>query len=112
MIPERVKLAAAILLTGPPKPKPVVPHQGSRMWGEMPSENPLTEELAAAQHRSAALSLMDEEVYGYLLVTIRKEFHGPGLDVRVLSDVAREFWPAVNETLRRVVKAARDVHVD
>lgn len=103
MIGERLWLAAQVLAFGVPKePEPVV---GARMWGHIPRENPLAQELRAAQQRSAALSLLDEEVYSYAIVTVRRQ--GTAADVRVVADVEPEFWPAINETLRRVIAASR-----
>lgn len=106
MIPERVKVAAAILVHGLPKAPPMP--KGVQVWTEgVEAINLLADDFEAAQLRSAAMSMLDEEVIGYVLMTVRREFTGPGSEVRVLASVARELVPAVNETMRRFIAAAR-----
>lgn len=106
----RLIAAGRILLLGEEKdPEPV---NGARMWGAVPNESPFDDELRASQRNSAALSMCDDEVIGYVLLTARREFHGPHAEVRVLSEVPRDLWPAFSETMRRLVRAAREVHAD
>lgn len=108
MIPERVKVAAGILLTGLPKANEPKPVNGARMWGEVPTDSPFTDELVAAQRNSAALSMCDEEVIGYVLMTVRRDARPAAAEVRVLSEVPRELWSAVAETMRRLARAAHE----
>jgi hypothetical protein len=75
----------------------------------LPAENPLHSAEAVAQRQSAALAMMDDEVYGYLLLTINKEPVGPRAQIRFSVDVHPSWWPALGamvEELRNTMNPA------
>lgn len=73
----------------------------------IPAHNPLQDELGATQRNAAALGLMDDDCYGFLLLTVRREFHGPNALLRVEQHVDPSWWPAIAETLDRISIEAR-----
>jgi len=62
----------------------------------VPNENPMRKPEAIAQRQNAALAMMDDEVYGYLLLTINKEAVGPRAQIRFAIDVHPSWWPALD----------------
>ena len=66
-----------------------------------------TDEAMNEQRREDAMALMDEETYGYLLVTIHDE--GTFAKAVVKTALSAAMWPAVTETLCRIVVAADKV---
>jgi hypothetical protein len=71
----------------------------------LPDRNPLdTGEGYAARH-AAALKLLEDDVYGYLLLTVHREDNVRG---RVELAVRMEpgYWPAANATLERIIAEA------
>jgi hypothetical protein len=62
-----------------------------------------------AERREHAMSLMDDDTLGYVLVRCRREPNGQaGMQLGIaLEDAA---WPAMGETLQRVILEAGRVH--
>lgn len=85
----------------PPKPhqSPPYPCRAKTVFTDVELE---------AQRREDAMSLLDEDTMGYLLVRVRDEGSFAKLGVQVA--LAEEMWPAVNETLARVILEAQRVH--
>jgi hypothetical protein len=66
----------------------------------------LTNGLDLGARQEAALKLMDEDCAGFLLLTIHHELVEAGR-VDVIAAVRPEWWPALSETLARIVEAVR-----
>lgn len=73
----------------------------------VPPENPLATWEGGEARRNAALGLVDDAVFGFVLVEVRREFHGPTAEVRVQAHLEPALWPAVANTLERVAAEAR-----
>lgn len=76
------------------------------------TESPLVHDDEAASARTeAAMSLADEDTYGYLLLVLKKP-KGPqgGGEVRVHGYVRPEWWPAFIEMMSRLGRVARSAH--
>jgi hypothetical protein len=92
--------------------RPGPPAPGDRLNGRrempamIPAVNPLTEPLLASQAREAALSIVDPDVYGYLLVTVHKHTDRPYAHIALAGHLEDSWWPAVEVTLLDVLEAA------
>jgi len=53
---------------------------------------------------------MDPEVYGYLILTLRRTKGRKTGKVRFAAQVNDETWPIFRRTMRRIIKAGRDVY--
>lgn len=58
---------------------------------------------------SAACSLLDDEVLGFVLVQVRQRPDFPMAEVTVAGDVQPEHWTAVGATLKDVARVAYNV---
>jgi hypothetical protein len=92
----------ARVLVGEPPPRPSTPL--------LPDLSPLTDEPAAGQRQDAALKLMDEDCYGFLMLTMHRHEEPKGhftgrIDFAVA--LQRDWWPAVVLVLERIIRAMR-----
>lgn len=96
----RSRLEAALkALRGTPAPRPdTVPVV-------VPLRDPFGDEAVDGRRREAAASMLDAGVCGYVLVRVCRASAAQA-DVRVDAEVAPALWPAVEETLARLVVAA------
>lgn len=58
---------------------------------------------------TAACSLLDEEVIGYVMIQVRRQEGFPMAEVTLAGDVLPEHWTAVGATLKDVAKVAYGV---
>lgn len=103
---ERLLLAVRVLLLGPPPRTPAQLVDGAEVRGSLPVDNPLRGEGAGNHARETALSLLDDDVYGYLLIRVCKEPGRPGGEIRLSCDLRDEMWPAVTATMAHLVLGA------
>lgn len=66
------------------------------------------DETMADQRREDALALMDAETLGYLLIPIRDI--GEYAKAEVKTALSDEMWPAIKETLCRIIVEAERVY--
>jgi hypothetical protein len=72
----------------------------------MPAQSPLQDEGRDAALREIALALMDDTVYGYLVLTVNR-MDAEHFNIGLASDVDPEYWPALAETLARILTVVR-----
>jgi hypothetical protein len=53
---------------------------------------------------------MDPNVYGYLILTLRRSERGKTGKVRFAAQINNATWPIFRRTMRRIVKAGHDVY--
>lgn len=75
----------------------------------VPAENPLKSDVADQGRWEAAQRLMQEDTYGYLLLTVHKEAVGPVAEIRLAQDVDPSWWPAIEGTLDAVLAVTREL---
>jgi hypothetical protein len=86
----------------PPKPRPA-PDYPMRVTGSAFSTDDGQE-----QRREDAMSLVDDDTIGYLLVRVKD--HGAFAKADVAIALLDEMWPAIKETLCRVVLEGERVY--
>jgi hypothetical protein len=100
-----VALARALVGRPPPRdPETAV----DDMPAFIPRENPLESEEGEEARRNAAMRMIDEDCYGYLLLTVHRDA-GEGVrgHVELAMNVLPQWWPAINKTLRRIIAVQR-----
>lgn len=80
-----------------------------RLAAYIPPSSPLADEQGASARREAALSMMDPDCYGFLLIAVHRERVGVGAEIRLSQHVDRSWWPAICETLEAIVDEARSL---
>lgn len=98
---DRLKFALGVLLRGVPQLPP-----RRRPGFEIPDDNPLASGEGETSRQEAALSLMDPDCVGFLLLTVRRDFHGPGGEVRFAHHLQPSWWPSLCLTLERIQQEA------
>lgn len=87
----------------------------ARALGRRPSDPPLATPTIGDQvwtmegsesRRNAALKMLDDDCRGFLLVTVHHD--GEHGRVELALQLRTDWWPAVAETLERVISAARE----
>lgn len=76
----------------------------------VPDENPLEASANVAERNLAAMTIVDPDCYGYLLLTVHKQSVGPRADLRLQSAFEPSWWPAMRATLCRVIKAGDETY--
>jgi hypothetical protein len=107
---QRALTRVARLLLGDPPPTPPSPQRRrseDRMPAYIPDTNPLEEPPAAELRSEHAMMLMDEDVYGYLLLTVHRHQEGLRADIRASEQILPGWWPAISEALTRLASATR-----
>ena len=74
----------------------------------IPPANPLETDAGYEARQQAALRMMDEDCYGFLLVSVHKEAVGLRAAIELHSHIDPSWAPAIAETLDRVAAVARD----
>jgi hypothetical protein len=106
----------AVLLVGQPPPRvpPGTRHaprdRRVEEWPAfIPKRNPLERQSAAAQRGEDAMTMMDPDCYGYLLLTVHRAPEGAGAraDIRMTTQMEDSWWPAVGNTLERIADEAK-----
>lgn len=104
----------AVLLVGPPPPRvPPGTRHGARdrraqEWPAfIPKKNPLERPDHASQRAEDAMTIMDPDCYGYLLVSVHRAPVGLRADIRMATQMEPSWWPAIGETLERVAAEAK-----
>ena len=65
------------------------------------------DEHAQAKRSEAALAMVDDETYAYVLVLIRRDSGASRPEVTISASVAEDaWWPPLVETFRRIGRAA------
>jgi hypothetical protein len=95
---DRLIVALDVLLHGPPSP----PDRRGNDRAYLPAESPLATEEGHAARTEAALRMMDEDCYGFLLFTLHRESVGVCAEIRMADYLHPTWWPAVAEALDRV----------
>ena len=103
---DRMRLAADVLVRGP------VGSPARRERAFLPATSPLTTEQGHQARTEAALRMMDEDCYGFLLVTVHREKVGVCGEVRMLQHIHPTWWPAIVQTLDRLSEAVMDMVSD
>jgi hypothetical protein len=70
-------------------------------------ENPLATEDGFDARQDAALKLMDEDVYGFLLLTVHREDSLRGR-IELAAQLQPNWRPAINQTLELIVATQQD----
>lgn len=68
----------------------------------IPDENPLSRRDGSEARRNAALRMMDDDCYGFLLLTVHREAVGLRANIELAQHLQRSWLPAVSATLERV----------
>lgn len=109
-----IALARAIFGRPPPrqtKEARAAEESCDHMPAFIPAENPLESDDGEEARRNAAMRMVDEDCYGFLLLTVHRDAGGAGAGVRGHIELAvhlqREWWPAVTKTLRRIIANER-----
>jgi hypothetical protein len=68
------------------------------------AKSAITDEAAEVQRREDAMSLMDDDTWGYLLLRVVDSGNFARVGVQLL--LSEAMWPAVNETMTRIVLEA------
>lgn len=76
----------------------------------IPDENPLEAALNADERTQAAMTIVDDDCYGYLLITVHKQPVGRRADLHLQSAFEPDWWPAMRATLCRVIKAGDETY--
>lgn len=101
-----IALARALVRCPPPRAQR---REGDEIVIRMPpflaATNPLADGEGYGARQAAALKMMDEDCFGFLLLTV----HGDGVHgrVEISARLQPQWWPAVSKTLERVVGAGR-----
>jgi hypothetical protein len=98
---DRLVLALDMLLHGPP----AAVRASER--ATLPPRSPLKSAKGHAARTEAALRMMDEDCYGFLLFTLHREKVGVCAEIRIAEHLHPTWWPAITETLERVAVAER-----
>lgn len=69
----------------------------------VPPENPVDTGL----RQQDALSLVDEDCYGYLLLTVRKEAVGPRARIQLAEQLDPSWWPAIGRACEAIAAEAK-----
>lgn len=94
---------AARLIAGSKTPTSPAPTP-EQIYG-LPRDNPiLASEEAKAKRREAAMSMMDDETYGYVLITLRKKPGNAFGKLKLQLKLERAWWPAFSTMLRKVAR--------
>jgi hypothetical protein len=92
---DRILFALRILFAAKaPSPRAAVP-------SPIPDRSPLGQDPQATIARTAALSMLDEETYGFVLLTVRR-VDPVMMRIEVQSALIDDWWPAMLETMERV----------
>jgi hypothetical protein len=70
---------------------------------QLPAENPVDNDISRAARANAALSINDDDVNAYLVLLVRRSDGVAG--VQLFADGLPVFWPAVAQTLERILMA-------
>jgi hypothetical protein len=68
----------------------------------IPTVNPLESEPGSSRRQMAALRMMDDDCYGFLLITVHRESVGPLAHVELAEHLESSWLPAIIETLDRL----------
>jgi hypothetical protein len=104
-------VALARALVGCPPPRQAAQEAApdvDEMPAFIPRENPLESAEGEEARRNAALRMVDEDCYGFLLLTVHRDA-GPSVrgHIELAANLLPEWWPAVTKTLRRIIAAQR-----
>lgn len=102
---DRARVALSVLRHGVPEPTSTWARAMAPAF--VPADNPTKTDEGMEATREAALRMLDDDCYGYLLLTIHKEAVGPGGEIRLADHLDSSWWPAVAVTLERVIAAVR-----
>lgn len=72
----------------------------------LPEDSPLGEEPNRSLREDAALSLMDPDTHGYLLLTMKRTSNGQGRITLSASQLSPRWLPAFKRALRKIADAA------
>lgn len=92
---DRIRYALRALVDGPPAPS-------DRMPAVIPTANPLASEPGSSRRQAAALRMMDDDCYGFLLITVHREVVGRCAYIELAEHLQSSWLPAITETLDRV----------
>lgn len=107
-----LRFAQALMGTPPPRVPPGVRKAeatADRMPAFIPASNPLDDEPASGLRQQDALSLLDADCYGYLLITVHKESVGVRARIHIAEQIEPSWWPAIAVTCDEIADQARRV---
>lgn len=76
----------------------------------IPDANPLEAAVNVGERNQAAMTIVDPDCYGYLLVTVHKQSVGLRADLRLQTAFEPSWWPAMRATLTRVIAAGDETY--
>jgi hypothetical protein len=100
MMASRALAALARAVVGRPPPRPSEPEI------PLPAVNPLASGDGAQGRRDAALKLLEDDCYGFVLLTVhrRDDRHGR-IDLAIATDPS--WWSAIRVVLGRIITASQ-----
>lgn len=100
---ERARRALRAFVDGPPPPaRRSTDRADDHMPAVIPEANPLASEPGSSRRQAAALRMMDEDCYGFLLITVHREVIGPCAHIELAEHLQSSWLRAITETLDRV----------
>lgn len=104
------RLAVAVCGAPPPRVPPGVRRKDGpvdRWPAFIPERNPLAEGNAAGLRQQDVLSLMDDDCYGYLILSVRKEAVGPRGRIELAQQLDPSWWPAIGSACATIAAEAK-----
>lgn len=95
-----------LFTTYPDEPEPEDDPAVDSMPAFIPEENPLETEEGEEARRNAALRLVDEDCFGFLVLTVHRDVGVRG-HIELAAHLRPDWWPAINRTLRRIIAVQR-----
>lgn len=103
----RLAFALEVLIFGIPDPPPCpwepAPPPRDAAAGHFPDDSPLSSDEGSAAAREAALLVLHEDTYGFLLLSVRRE--DDELMIHMDQKLDETWWPAMAATLERLAAA-------
>jgi hypothetical protein len=99
----RMVAACARALVGSPPPRPTGEEVVESMPAFMPDRNPLDTDAGFAARQVAGCKLLDEDCYGFLLVSVHRPDSGVRGRIELECEIEPQWWPAMAKTLERVL---------
>lgn len=101
----RLRFALEVVFYGVPDPTPCPwePRESAprdAAPGHFPDDSPLATDAGAAAAREAALLVLHEDTYGFLLLSVRREDNE--LMIHMDQSLDDTWWPAMASTLERL----------
>lgn len=104
----RLRFAIEVMFYGVPEPTPCPweprdPAPRDAEPGVFPDDSPLSSDAGSKAAREAALLILHEQTYGFLLLSVRRE--DDELMIHMDQELDDSWWPAMAATLERLAAA-------